>query len=131
MKKFLFTAVLLLSMVTLTFAQGPGGGNRLTPEESAKRQTEWMKTELKLTADQVVKVDSINLVFAKRQAELFQKAQNGGDRTQMREDFQKLAEEQAKALELVLTKEQMEAYKKRLETQRANRGNRGGGGNRN
>lgn len=129
MKKFVFTTVLLLSMVTLTFAQGQGGRNRLSPEESAKRQTEWMKNDLKLTADQVVKVDSINLVFAKRQAELFQKAQ-GGDRSQMREDFQKLAAEQEKALATVLTKEQLDAYKKRLEEQRANRGNRGGGGNR-
>ncbi|GHT07659.1 hypothetical protein FACS189426_01490 [Bacteroidia bacterium] len=124
MKKFVFIAVLLLSMSTLTFAQFPGGGTPPTPEESAKRNTERMTTELKLTPEQVVKVDSINLVFAKRQTELFQKAQ-GGDRSQMREEMQKLNTEREAAYAKVLTKEQLETYKKGVAERRANRG--GGG----
>jgi Spy/CpxP family protein refolding chaperone len=124
MKKFVFVAVLLLSMTTLTFAQFPGGGTPLSPEESAKRNTERMTTDLKLTPDQVAKVDSLNLVFAKRQTALFEKAQ-GGDRSQMRDEMQKLNTEREAAYAKVLTKDQLETYKK---LQQERRGNRGGGG---
>ncbi|MDR3219295.1 MAG: hypothetical protein LBU22_10060 [Dysgonamonadaceae bacterium] len=124
MKKIVLTAVLLLSMSALIFAQQPRGGNRSTPEETAKRTTEWMTGELKLTPEQVVKVDSINLVFAKKQAEQFQRGGQGGDRETRMAAFQKLNSEKEVALEAVLSKEQMDAYKKALET----RGNRPGGG---
>jgi hypothetical protein len=129
MRKMILMAVLLLSITSLIQAQSPGRGNQPTPEESAKRQTEWMTTDLSLTKEQVVVVDSINLVFAKLQSELFQKA-SGGDRSQLRDAFQKLASDKEKELGKVLSKEQLEAYRKSLEKQRANRGNRGGGGNR-
>lgn len=125
MKKIVLTAVLLLSMSALIFAQQPRGGNRSTPEEMAKRTTEWMTAELKLTPEQVVKVDSINLVFAKKQAEQFQNGP-GGDREARMAAAQKLNSEKEVALKPVLSKEQMEAYKKALEERR----NRPGGGGR-
>jgi hypothetical protein len=120
----LLSAVLLLSIATFAFAQRPGGGGggtRSTPEETAKRTTEWMTKELKLTEKQIPKVDSINLVYAKRQSELFRNAQ-GGDRSQMREAAQKLNTEKETALKPILTEKQLEAYKKELEKQRAARG---------
>jgi hypothetical protein len=121
MKKIILTTALLFSLSTLMFAQF--GGTPPTPEESAKRTTEWMKSELKLTDGQVVKVDSINLVFAKKQTEQFQNAQ-GGDRDARMAAFSKLNDERTVAFEKVLTKEQLDAYKVGAESRR-------GGGRRN
>jgi hypothetical protein len=120
MKKIVFTAIVLLSMSTFIFAQGPA--RNFSPEEIAKRNTERMKTELKLTDDQVVKVDSINLTLAKKQAELFQNGKE--DRLKMRENAQKLTAEREAAYEEVLTKEQLDAYKKSAQERKS----RGGGG---
>jgi len=125
MKKILFAIVCLFAL-TLTVSAQPGGGNRRTPEENAKRMTDMMKTELNLTPAQVTPVDSINLVFAQAQAKLFEKA--NGDRDAIREDMQKLNALRLEAYGKVLTQEQLDAYKKMMEERMRNRGN-GGGGN--
>jgi hypothetical protein len=128
MKKFLFVAF-LLSASTVMFAQNQGGQRQFDPAESAKRQTEWMKTELKLTAKQVAPVDSINLVYAKKQAELFQN--RDGDREQRRQAMTELNTKKEAALSKVLTKEQLETYKKQAQERMGRRGgNRDSGGNR-
>jgi len=125
MKKVLF-AIICLFALTLTVSAQPGGGNRRTPEENAKRMTDMMKTELNLTPAQVTPVDSINLVFAQAQAKLFEKA--NGDRDALRDDMQKLNVLRLEAYGKVLTQEQLDAYKKMMEERMRNRGN-GGGGN--
>jgi Spy/CpxP family protein refolding chaperone len=72
------------------------------PEARAKRQTERMKADLSLTADQVAKVESINLKYA----------QKGKDqREQMHKQMKSLYEEKDKEMTSVLTKEQQEKYK--------------------
>lgn len=121
MKRFLLVAVCLLVVSVSIFAQQ---GNRRSPEENAKRTTEWMSSELKLTPEQITPVDSINLVFAKAQAKLFETA--NGDFSSVREAMQKLNEEREKAYAKFLTKEQLEAYKKLYQERMRNRG-----GNRN
>jgi len=126
MKKILF-AIICLFALTLTVSAQPGGGNRRSPEESAKRMTDMMKTELNLTPSQVAPVDSINLVFAQAQAKLFEKA--NGDRDSIREDMQKLNALRLEAYGKVLTQEQLDAYKKMMEERMRNRGNGGGNGN--
>jgi len=83
-----------------------------------------MKTELNLTPEQIAPIDSINLVFAKAQAKLIEKA--NGDFASVREDMQKLNALRLEAYGKVLTDEQMEAYKKLMEERMRNRGNRGG-----
>jgi LAS superfamily LD-carboxypeptidase LdcB len=123
MKKFLFVSVCLLAFSVVAFSQQR---EQRTPEENAKRMTERMTTELKLTQQQIAPVDSINLVFAKAQAKLFEKA--NGDRASVRDDMQKLNALRLEAYEKVLTKEQMDAYKKMMEDMRNRGGNRGGGG---
>ena len=121
MKKivFVFTCLFIVSTLTVSAQQR----QRRTPEESAKQTTEWMKTELKLTAKQVAPVDSINLVYAKAVAKLRDSA-SGGDFASMREPMQKLEDQRVKSFEKILTKEQLEGYKKQAAERRPGRGNR-------
>jgi len=127
MKRILL-AIICVCVVSLSvFAQPGRGGNQRTPEENAKRMTERMTTELKLTPEQVAPVDSINLVFAQAQAKLFEKA--NGDFSSIREDMQKLSALRLEAYEKVLTKDQLDAYKEMMERMRNRGGNRGNGGN--
>ena len=44
-----------------------------TPEERAKRESDWMKTDLALTDKQIPQVDSINLKYAKKQIKVIKK----------------------------------------------------------
>ena len=120
MKKFSIAIVCLFIVSSTVFAQRP---SPRSPEENARQTTEWMKTELDLTPEQVVPIDSINLVFAQAQAILFERA--NGDFASVREDMQKLNALRLEAYEKILTDEQMQAYRKLMEERRRNRGNRG------
>ena len=133
MKKVLFGFICLLALsLTVSAQQGQGGNRQMpTPEESAKRLTDQFKTDFKLTDQQVPKVQEINLTFSKEQTKLFETMRNGGggggDFTAMREQITKLETQRGAALEKVLTKEQMDAYKKYL-ADRPQMGRQGGGG---
>jgi len=118
MKKILFAIACLFVVSGTMFAQR--GNNQRTPEENATRMTERMKTELNLTPEQIAPVDSINLVFAKAQAKLMEKA--NGDFASVREDMQKLNALRIEAYEKVLTDEQIIAYKKMMADRMRNRG---------
>ena len=130
MKRFLFVIVCLLVVSFAVSAQPGQRGDRQqrSPEENAKRNTEWMKTELKLTEDQIAPVDSINLVYAKAQAKLRESA--NGDFSSMRENMQKLEALRLEAYEKVLTEEQIQAYKKFIEERRQRGPGQGGPGGR-
>ncbi|MDR1336953.1 MAG: DUF4890 domain-containing protein [Tannerella sp.] len=123
-KSILFIAGWLLICLSLP-AQTPQGGRqhgegrRITAEEMAKRTTEWMTTELNLTAEQTAPVDSINLLFAQAQQILFQSAE--GDREKLRESMTALNQEKEKALSAVLTEEQIELYRKKVTEMASNR----------
>jgi hypothetical protein len=128
MKKIAFLTFLLLIITgSFAFAQRPEGGRgggQFSAEEIAKRNTDWMKTDLNLTETQIAPVDSINLLYAKAQLVLFQSA--NGDREKIREAIRELGAKKEESLAPVLTKEQLELYKKKV-TERGNRGfNRGG-----
>jgi len=125
MKRF-FLAIVCVLVVSLTVSAQQGrGGNQRTPEENAKRQTERMTTDLKLTPEQVAPVDSINLVFAQARAKLIEKA--NGDFASVRDDMQKLSALQLEAYGKVLTDDQLATYKKQME-ERRQRGPGGQGG---
>jgi Spy/CpxP family protein refolding chaperone len=141
MKKVLMLAVLLCAS-TVIFAQNEerreGGRREFNPEDFAKRQTEWMKKELSLTDAQTKKVDSINLVFAKKQQEQFANRQRGGEnqtdaerqaaREKRMKEMQDLNAKRDSAYAKVLTKEQLETYKKKSEEMRSQFGGRRGEG---
>jgi hypothetical protein len=124
MKKIAFLAFLMLT-TTLVFAQRPegerrmGGGRQFSAEEIAKRNTDWMTKDLNLEKGQIAPVDSINLLYAKAQLTMFQAVD--GDREKIREAMKELGVKKEEALSAVLTKEQLDLYKKKV-SERANRG---------
>jgi hypothetical protein len=107
MKKLFLVAVILLSSFTLSHAQMP------EPAEIAKQNIEWVKTFLTLNADQTTKVEAIFLEFTKKQFALFEEA--NGDFGSIGEKFQALQTEQETALGKVISKEQLETYKKKYQ----------------
>ena len=136
MRKLLFVVVsLLIGLATLSAQPGQGGGQRFggTPEEQAKRSTDMMKDSLKLTAKQIAPVDSINLIYAKASTKLRETMMSEGgnfDRAAFTEQSTKLEDARIKSLEKVLTKVQLDAYKKQVEARRARMqqfGGQGGG----
>ncbi|MDR1762617.1 MAG: DUF4890 domain-containing protein [Dysgonamonadaceae bacterium] len=122
MKKFLLMALLLCGS-TVMFSQRPGGGpggGQFSPEDFAKRQTEWMTKELNLTDAQIAPVDSVNLLYAKKQQELFKP---DGDREAMREAMQTINAEKEAAFAKILTEEQFKTYKEKSREMFGRRGN--------
>lgn len=109
-----------------TARRGGGmGGQRRSPEERAKMQTEQMKTEFSLTGDQVTKVDSINLKFAKEQQGGMrgggpggQGGQGGADMETRMAAMKKVQDDKNTAFKTVLTDKQYTAYLKWVEDQR-------------
>ncbi|GBU07943.1 hypothetical protein AwDysgo_12740 [Bacteroidales bacterium] len=111
MKKIsLFALILVLSLAFMQ-AQNRSGGSRMTVEERAKSITTWMTTELELRDDQIVAVDSINLLFTKTQQILFQSA--NGDRDKIRESMSGLEKQKEEALAKVLSDKQLTTYKEK------------------
>jgi Spy/CpxP family protein refolding chaperone len=125
--KFAIALFLAFIAVTVKAQQGgqggPGRQGGMTPEMMAQRETDWMKTELALTSDQITKVDAINLKFAKEQATAFQGGP-GGDPSAMQKQMADLNARKRAELEPVLTAEQLKKY----DTYMANRQQRGPGG---
>lgn len=115
----------VLLSISVVFSQLPqsGGGQRITVEERAKKITEWMTTELDLTQEQIHPVDSVNLLFAKVQQSYFQAVD--GDWDKLREAMITLEKEKENALSKILTEEQLENYKTKVQEIVNNRGSRG------
>jgi hypothetical protein len=89
------------------------------PENFAKRQTEELKEELGLTADQEKKVYEINLESINKMGEMREEARSsGGGFEGMREKMTKIREEQNKKMKEVLTEDQWTKYEKYLEERR-------------
>jgi hypothetical protein len=107
----------------INLLQPPAGGMQRTPEERAKRETEWMKTDLALTDKQIPLVDTINLKYAKKQAEL-RKQMEGQDREAFRPKMEELQKQKSEELKSVLTEDQMKKYIELL-PQRRGRGQGG------
>jgi len=121
-RTIVFTAAIFcLAMVAGAQPQGQQQGQRGgTPEERVKRQTEWMKTELKLTDVQMAKVDSVYLAAEKEMAALREKVT---DRQARREAQRPIMEKRLAALKTLLTDEQLKKVQ-----ERAQQGRRQGGG---
>ena len=124
MKKIGMFASFALLSISIAFSQPPqgSGGQRITVEERAKRTTEWMTKELDLTQEQIVAVDSINLLFTKVQQTYFQAVD--GDRDKIREAMITLGKEKEESLSKVLTPSQLEKYKVKNQEMMNNRGSR-------
>ncbi len=77
-------------------------------DEMAKHETDWMKTELTLSAEQLTLVSSINLNYAKKVKELF--AQSNGDRESMHAKMEVLQSQKKDELAKILSADQLQKY---------------------
>lgn len=108
--------IALLMFTPEVFAQqGQGGQGRgnMNPKEMAKRQTDQMNENLDLTADQLPKVEALNLKYADK----FMTARNesAGDRDAMRSTMMAINKEKDVELKKILTADQWtkwEAWRK-------------------
>lgn len=105
-KQFFLVCSMLLFVSSLSLAQGK---KKMSPEKMAAKQTEQMKSDLSLSAEQEASVNPINLVFAKQRSEVRKKT--AGDGEKMRSEMKRLNKEKSTALAKVLTEEQMAKYK--------------------
>jgi periplasmic protein CpxP/Spy len=101
---------------------------QMSAEDRAKQETEWMKTDLALTPQQIAKVDSINLKYAKKRVEMRGQMQ-GQDRDAMMAKMQEMQAQKEAELKPVLTEDQMKKYKELLPQRRGMRGQGQGRGN--
>ena len=125
MKVLRLLSVVALSMImTTAFAQqrGMGQGRRnLDPEEAAKQQITQMKEFIKISSQEENACKEIFVKYGKERQKMFQGMQQGGDRTQMREDMQNLMEKQNKELKEILGQKKYDKYSEKLQELRQNR----------
>ena len=114
MKKLVLFLTIALFATSGVFAQQ---GQRSTPEERAKRQTETLVKELSLTEDQQKKVYEINLKFAQPLADDSKET----DREKLRAQFQKNLEERTAAIKAVLTEDQQKKFDEHQKKMQENR----------
>jgi len=105
----------VLFLITFLFAGNVIWGQKKTsstPEERATKLTEWMKTNLQLSGDQVTQVQTLNLKYANKTQELQTQSLSRKQKMQILKDNDK-----AKDAELrnVLTTEQYNNYQVKKE----------------
>jgi hypothetical protein len=120
----LFLAVFLVCS-TLLFAQQK---KNATPEQRAEKITGWMKTNLKLTDEQLAKVQDLNMEYAKKNEEVKNKTTNREDRHR---EIKKNQDEKDAKLKTILTTEQFKTYeakKDEMKEEMKQKKTEGGGG---
>ena len=116
------TGIRILSIIVFSFfmgslsaqqGQGGQGGQRVqrTPEETAKAQVEWMKTDLKLDEATQKKVYDVVLKYAKQSSEERQKLMAAGDRDAMRAKMTEITAARDKELKVILGDKNYELFK--------------------
>ena len=116
-----------------TSAQGNGQrpARERNPEDMAKNQTQRLKEQLNLSADQEKSVYDLNLSFAKRMAEAREAAAATGGRPPM-DSMRNWNQEREASMKKIPTPEQFEKLQAEREKMRQQMGDRrpGGGGRR-
>ena len=128
MKRILLMMVVTATAVCFTIGasaqdstrRGGGGRGGRSPEERAKAQTEEMTKTLSLTPAQVIKVDSLNLKFAKEQMGGMRgggpgAGGGGGDMEARMAAMKKMQEDKNAAFKPLLTEKQFADYLKMVE----------------
>jgi hypothetical protein len=110
--RFLSVVVLSVLMGTLSAQMGQGGQRvQRTPEEAAKAQVDWMKTDLKLDEATQKKVYDVVLKYAKQSSEERQKVKAPGDRDAMRAKITEINAARDKELKVILGEKNYELFK--------------------
>lgn len=107
-----------------TFIQ-QGQGQQRTPEERATAMTSRMNEVLTLTAEQMPKIQALNLKRMNEQMALREKA--AGDRDAMMAQMRSLNEKYTAEYKAILTAEQFTKYEANMAQFRGGRGGQGGG----
>jgi hypothetical protein len=91
----------------------------MDPEKVSTEETNWMKKKLKLTEEQIPKVETININYAFKKFDLFEEAKKltppipEDVRLKFREKMTAMKDGKSKELKAVLTEEQYEIYLKK------------------
>lgn len=122
MKKLLMVCCFVVSIVSLSKAQGGGGGRQQrSPAEQAKQ----LQTQLSLNDDQTAKITAIYTAQAAKRDSLMKAA--NGDMQAMRGQMRPMMAATKEKIKAVLTDDQKKAYDK-MEAERMERMQQGGGG---
>jgi hypothetical protein len=113
--KMRFLSLIIISMImSLAFAQqmqGQGPRVQRTPEEIAKNQVEWMKTDLKLDEATQKSVYDVILKYAKQSTEERKKLMEAGNREAMRAKMTEITTARDKELKPILGDKTFELFK--------------------
>ncbi|MBN2747606.1 MAG: hypothetical protein JXR34_12840 [Bacteroidales bacterium] len=109
--------VIVLFVLLANGAIAKAQSQKLTAEERAAKQTEWMKTELNLSNEQEAKVSDINLRYVKAIADVRAAVADENDRKARIKELQK---QRIVELRKVLTPEQREKLKQLVKEKRQN-----------
>jgi len=105
----------VLFLITFLFAGNVIWGQKKTsstPEERATKLTEWMKTNLQLSGDQVTQVQTLNLKYANKTQELQTQSLSRKQKMQILKDNDKAKDAELKD---VLTTDQYNNYQAKKE----------------
>ena len=105
----------VLFLITFLFAGNVIWGQKKTsstPEERATKLTEWMKTNLQLSGDQVTQVQTLNLKYANKTQELQTQSLSRKQKMQILKDNDKAKDAELKN---VLTTDQYNNYQAKKE----------------
>lgn len=126
-------AIVTVSLFSMSQASAQGNGQRpareRNPEDMAKNQTQRLKDQLNLTADQEKSVYDLNLSFAKRMAEAREAAAASGGRPPM-DSMRSWNQAREASMKKILTPEQFEKLQAEREKMRQQGDRRPGGGGR-
>lgn len=133
MKRILAMLVAVFSLTLAASAQ-PGGMNRMTPEERAARIHQKLDSAFKLPAADLQKIDTAMTALYKAQDAKRQELMAGGmpDRETFMAEMKKFSDAQDEILKAMLTEEQYNTWKEKIQpAMRPQRqGGPPGGGNR-
>lgn len=134
MKKMLICLLALFGTTAIVSAQ-PGGGMRRTPEERAAVIHQKLDSAFKLEASKLAMLDTALVALYKAQDAKRQEMMAGGsfDRDAFMEEMKKFNDAQDEMMKAVLSKDQYEVWKEKIQPamrpQRQGAGGRPGGGN--
>ena len=129
MKKILSVLTAFIALALTAQAQ-PGGMNRMTPEERAARIHQKLDSAFKLPAADLAKIDTAMTALYKAQDAKRQELMSNGmpDRETFMAEMRKFNEAQDEILKAMLTKEQYDIWKEKIQpSMRPQRGPGGGG----
>jgi hypothetical protein len=129
-KQFLIMLVAILGLSAAAMAQPGGGGfQRMTAEERVARIHSKLDSAFKLDAAIFTALDTALVVLYRKQDEKRQELMSGGmpDRETMQAEMKKFSDAQDEILKAVLTKDQYETWKEKIQPSMRPQRPQGGG----